>query len=170
MNRGEFHRRQYERQGYTVFVGAVSERLIDRMNAIVQDTSDSDLVDGEESCHSWREIPLRTSDALSDSTLGSYLANVLPTAPARNVQWLNVYGIDEYIGVHMDAGGEVQLMIPIEMPPAGSGGEIWIGATEMLLPIGVGDALLFAAHRLRHGTTPVVTRRRVSLNVRMWLS
>ncbi len=170
MNRGEFHRRQYELQGFTVFVGVISKRLIDHMNSIVQSASENDLVDGEESCHSWHEIPLGTSDALSASTLGSYLATVLPTAPVRNVQWLNVYGVDEYIGHHVDAGGEAQLMIPIEMPPAGSGGEIWIGAREMLLPIGVGDALLFAAHRLRHGTTAVGTRRRVSLNVRMWLS
>jgi len=169
MSEESFHKVQYQQLGYTIFTNAVSKHLIGAMRSKVFAARDCELIGGDESTHSWREFPLAASDLPSEPVLKEYLASVLPLASIRIVHWLNIYRVDEYIEAHVDAGGEAQLMIPIEIPPSGGGGEIWIGANERLLPLGVGDALLFAAHRVQHGTTKVLDGQRVSLNARMWM-
>lgn len=170
MNDRAFHQIQYERFGYTVFANAVSDGLVREMATRFRVARNSDLIAGDESNHSWRELSLAAEDVPDEPILGQQVASVLHTEPIRAVHWLNVYEVNEYIGAHVDTGGDAQLMIPIEMPPAGAGGEIWIGARDRLVPLSVGDALLFAAHRIRHGTTTILQGRRISLNVRMWLS
>lgn len=169
MSKDSFHKAQYQRLGYTVFTNAASEPFVGAMRNKVLAARDCELIGGDESTHSWHELPLAASDLPSEPALKEYLESVLPLTPVRTVNWLNIYRVNEYIETHVDAGGEAQLMIPIENPPSSGGGEIWIGARERLLPLGVGDALLFAANRIQHGTTKVLDGQRVSLNIRMWM-
>ncbi len=165
-----FYRRQYQCFGYTVFTNLIADGLVKAMIERLQSAKTADLVAGDESAHSWRELPLEVTDFPDPMPWQTQVLEVLGDAPTKAVHWLNIYRENEYIGAHVDAGGEAQLMIPIEMPPAGSGGEIWIGSRGHIVPLSVGDVLLFAAHRKRHGTTKVAQGTRVSLNVRMWLA
>lgn len=43
--------------------------------------------------------------------------------------------------------GDAQLMIPIEMPLQEEEGDLWVKNRKRILPVTVGDVLLFAAHR-----------------------
>lgn len=163
-----FHRKQYELQGFTILLNAVRPAFLSQMAAIVASARDEDLIEGDESAHSWKEIVIDPPISLPDMIVGSGLAKLLGNEPARMAHWLNVYEPGEFIGAHVDAGGDAQLMIPIEMPPPGEGGDLWIECRERILPVAVGDVLLFAAHRLRHGTMAVRSGRRISFNGRLW--
>ncbi|MDA8586771.1 2OG-Fe(II) oxygenase [Rhodobacteraceae bacterium] len=165
-----FHQAQYVKNGYTVFASAVSNEFISNVLSRFELADAGELVAGDESSHSWREFALSEEDIPAHAALLTYADAVLGAPPVRASHWLNVYNIDEFIAGHVDAGGEAQLMVPLEMPPAGSGGDIWIGSQRQLIPLSVGDALLFAAHRQSHGTTAVNEGRRISLNIRLWLS
>jgi hypothetical protein len=165
-----FHKTQFQQLGYTVFTNAVSPALVNAMRSKVQAAQSDDLVKGDESTHSWREIAINASELPNQLILDQNVESTISSSPHRSVHWLNIYNVDEYIGGHVDAGGEVQLMLPIELPDAGLGGEIWVGSPRKILPVSIGDALLFAAHQIPHGTTKILAGRRISLNVRMWLS
>lgn len=164
-----FHRKQYELQGFTILVNSLRPDFLTRMTAIVTRTREDEFVEGDESSHSWKEIAIDPPLSLLDITAEVDLAALLGREPDCMTHWLNVYESGEYIGAHVDAGGDAQLMIPVEMPPPGEGGDLWVENKGRILPIAVGDMLLFAAHRLRHGTTIVTFGRRISFNGRIWL-
>ncbi len=164
-----FHYTQYELQGFTIFLNAARPTFLSQMAAIVARAREEDLIEGDESAHSWKEIAIDPPLSLPDMIAGLNLSALLGGEPGRMSHWLNVYEPGEFIGSHVDAGGDVQIMIPIEMPPPGEGGGLWVETKERILPVAVGDVLLFAAHRLRHGTTAVQSGRRVSFNGRIWL-
>lgn len=165
-----FHRAQYKQQGFTIFLNAARPAFLERMSNIVAQTHERNLIEGDESSHSWKEIAIDPPLALLEIFADFNLAGVIDGEPLRMTQWLNIYRQGEFIGTHVDAGGEAQLMIPIEMPPSGEGGDLWVENKRRILPVTPGDVLLFAAHRLRHGTTTVKSGRRISFNGRMWLS
>lgn len=165
-----FHRAQYEQQGFTIFLNAARPDFLGQMAAIVALAHEEDLIEGDRSAHSWKEITIDPPLALPNILSELDLPTLLGGEPRRMAQWLNVYESGEFIGTHVDAGGEVQLMIPIEMPPPGEGGDLWVKTKERILPVAVGDVLLFAAHRLRHGTTAVQAGHRISFNGRVWLT
>jgi hypothetical protein len=165
----EFHRTQLRQQGFTIFLNAARAEFLAEMAANVSRTREEDLVEGDESTHSWKEVPIDPPHELSDFVAGLDPSLVVERRPAKMTQWINVYDLGEFIGAHVDAGGDVQMMIPIELPLPGEGGDLWVRSKQCVLPVGAGDVLLFAAHRLRHGTTPVRSGRRISLNARIWL-
>jgi len=170
MTGASFHRTQYIQNGYTVFAGAMTDSFINGVLSILSEAHVGELVAGDESSHSWRELPLTEEDIPDHKSLWTYTEEVLGAFPVKTSHWLNVYNAGEFIAGHVDAGGQAQLMVPLEMPLVGSGGEIWIGNKRQLIPLSVGDVLLFAAHKVPHGTTKVTEGRRVSLNIRLWLS
>jgi hypothetical protein len=63
------------------------------------------------------------------------------------------------------------VLVPLSVPDGDGGGQFWLGKRENVVPVGVGDCLLFRANKLTHGTTPVAKPRqaRLTFNVRMWL-
>lgn len=164
-----FHRKQYELQGFTILLNAVRPTFVSQMVSVIASTRDKDLIEGDESAHSWKEIVIDPPISLYDMIAGPSLATLLGNEPTRMSHWLNIYEPGEFIGAHVDAGGDAQLMIPVEMPPSGEGGDLWIECRDHVLPVAVGDVLVFAAHRLRHGTTTIRSGRRISFNGRLWL-
>ena len=165
----EFYRTQLARQGFTILLnGARPEFVADALQT-TSNTCWEKLTLGDTSTHSWREI------ALMEPIPNEYLlrevdiAKIIGAKPANLSQWINIYGPGEYIAGHRDAGGDIQLVIPLELPPPDGGGELWIGGEDRRLPIGVGDVLVFAASKLLHGTNPIREGRRISFNSRMWL-
>lgn len=163
-----FHQKQYELQGFTILLNAVRPTFVSQMVALVTSTRDENLIEGDESAHSWKEIVIDQPISLYDMIAGPSLATLLGNEPARMSHWLHVYEPGEFIVAHVDAGGDAQLMIPVEMPPSGEGGDLWVDSRNRVLPMAVGDVLLFAAHRLRHGTTAVKSGHRISFNARLW--
>jgi hypothetical protein len=164
-----FHRTQYALQGFTIFLNAARPAFLRQMAAIVALAREEDLIKGDESPHAWKEVAIDPPLALPDMIAELSFADLLGSEPDRMAHWLNVYEPGEFIDAHADAGGDVQLMIPVEMPPPGEGGALWLGTMQRILPVAVGDVLLFAAHRLLHGTTAVQAGRRISFNGRIWL-
>ena len=164
-----FHRRQYEQQGFTILLNAARLDLIRKIISTVALAHASDLIEGDESSHSWKEIEVKPPVALTEMITGVFIPDLIGGEPFRMAHWVNVYELGEYIGTHVDATGDAQIMIPIELPPDGDGGNLWVVTKQCILPVSVGDVLLFTAHRLRHGTTAVRSGRRVSFNARIWL-
>ncbi|MCB1469854.1 MAG: 2OG-Fe(II) oxygenase [Rhizobiaceae bacterium] len=164
-----FHRKQYEQQGFTILLNAARPVLLRQMARIIERACEEDFIEGDESEHSWKEIAIDPPLALSEMIAGFDVKHLLGGQLGRSAHWLNIYEPGEFIGAHVDAGGDMQIMIPIEMPPPFEGGELWVNDKECILPVALGDVLLFAAHRVRHGTTAVRSGRRVSFNGRMWL-
>jgi hypothetical protein len=86
----------------------------------------------------------------------------------RQHQWINLFEAGQFVEAHKDAGGELHLLIPIEVPIRLEGGQFWLQQNKDIVPVGVGDALLFNANVIRHGTTSVKSGRRITFNARLW--
>ena len=166
----EFHRMQYNQQGFTLLPGRVRCHFIKFMAQMIVAATSSTLMDGDESDHSWKEINIQPVISLAELLVDVDLPKIIGFEPVSMVQWLNVYEEGGFIDTHVDAGGDSQILIPLELPEPSQGGLLWIGEKDETLPIGIGDILIFEAHRLRHGTTPLLTGRRVSFNGRLWLT
>ena len=164
-----FHRTQYERQGFTIFLNAARPAFLRQMTAIVALAREENIIAGDDSAHSWKEIAIDPPLALPDIVAGLSFSVLVGGEPCRIAHWLNVYEPGEFIGAHADAGGDAQFMIPIEMPPPREGGDLWVETKERTLPVALGDVFVFAAHRLTHGTTAVQAGRRITFNGRIWL-
>ena len=90
---------------------------------------------------------------------------------ARYSQWINVFDVGQYVGSHCDAAGDAHLIVPISVPDISHGGQLWLRNKRNIVPVAVGDILIFCANAIPHGTT-IVSRtapvQRVSFNMRVW--
>jgi hypothetical protein len=126
---------------------------------------------GDASDHSWGELP--SSDRMSLSKLGILLLleKILGFQVKEFVQWFNVYSAGQFIGSHYDAGGDAHLLICIEATASSEGGQFWLFEQSNIIPVKAGDAILFDARRVLHGTTNIEASsrvRRISFNTRIW--
>ncbi len=96
-----------------------------------------------------------TRDDLNALALSRY-------APGARIEsviaWCSTYRAGEHINRHTDKCGSIQLLLCLEAPPPGSGGELLLdlGGTSLRVCLQPGDALLFEASRIPHQTTPLV--------------
>lgn len=69
--------------------------------------------------------------------------------------WLATYRLGEYINLHRDASGSMQIVACMSAPHStANGGYLLIEKTPVIL--GIGDAVIFDATRLEHETTPLI--------------
>jgi hypothetical protein len=133
--------------------------------------SDSVWQLGDESDHAWEEYHV-PSDRLPQilSCLPDF--EELWTRSSARVAWINRFRQSQWIGSHKDASGDLQLIIGIKIPTLNSGGQLWLANQSQLVPFGTGDAFLFNAASIVHGTTaPLhVQAERLTLNVRLWFN
>lgn len=124
--------------------------------------------DGDEASHGWQECQL-TPDEIAhvEEVIGP-----LRLGATEVVAWVNRYRRNTWIDAHRDASGDLQWLVAIAAPEAGAGGEIWLSSPERTVPMTEGDALLFHAAAIEHGTTPPTREdgMRISLNVRLWFT
>ena len=125
---------------------------------------------GDGSEHSWDEYHLSGAE-LDRLRHNLPLVAHLVDLATDMVGWINRFGEGSWIASHRDAGGDVQCILPLELPAPDHGGAIWIGSPDLTIPMKVGDLLLFNAASLPHGTSPVVGdgRRRITINLRFWI-
>jgi hypothetical protein len=68
--------------------------------------------------------------------------------------WINRYRPGDQVPTHCDRDGDTQLLLCLQQViPAGAGGDTCIQGKP--IPLGAGDALLFAANRLPHNMTRI---------------
>lgn len=66
--------------------------------------------------------------------------------------WINRYIPGDYVPCHTDTSGDTQFLLCLqELPISGLGGNLYINKEEIKLR--TGDAVLFKANKLAHGTT-----------------
>jgi len=72
--------------------------------------------------------------------------------------WAQVYELGQMISLHRDAGGDIQLLVCLESPDQQSGGAFCMRTEEsdIQIQLQAGDALLFKATDILHGTTRLV--------------
>jgi hypothetical protein len=149
----------------------VDASFIEACRNFVENSDGNEWGQGDNSAHSWKEwageMPFDIPKSLSLNLIGRILGKPI----IRYVQWFNVYTRGQFIPSHRDISGDAQLNVCIEVPSVSHGGQLWLNSSECIVPMGVGDVLLFGASAIPHGTTPVDgddTTRRVVLNVRLW--
>ena len=125
---------------------------------------------GDGSTHAWRECLLARTELDAVLPLIPFVAKLTEEAD-RMVAWVNCFSPGEWIGEHRDADGDIQLVVPIEMPSAGQGGDLWVDKASSIVPMRTGDVLAFNAAIHPHGTTASTQtqRKRTTLNIRLWL-
>jgi hypothetical protein len=164
------HKNEFLERRFTIIPAPENDALVNAALDLIRSAENGEWVPGDESSHSWREssgpLPLTITALLPFDSA----AAVAGRSIARHVEWFNVYGEGEFIAGHRDADGDFQMLIGIDVPPPLSGGQLWLGHRDAMIPMRTGDLLLFEAAKLVHGTTPIVGAgvQRVTLNVRMW--
>ena len=125
---------------------------------------------GDSSSHSWDEHHL-SAEEISELCQMHPLLEALASSATSTVGWINRFRFGAWIAPHRDAGGDLQCIIPVELPAASQGGQLWIGSPKREVPAAAGDLLLFSAASLTHGTSTIATKgeRRVTINLRFWL-
>jgi hypothetical protein len=77
---------------------------------------------------------------------------------ASTITWSHSYKLGEYIPKHRDIAGTTQLLICLQLPSNVNQPVFYImrDTHRHQIPLGVGDALLFNAVELLHGTNPII--------------
>jgi hypothetical protein len=128
------------------------------------------FIDGDSTAHSWRELAAPTWVWPTSAELAAF-STLLDRRILRCRSWFNLFAGGEFIARHKDAGGDAQLLVGITIPVRAVGGQLWIEKSSNMVPVGPGDAVLFRADQLWHGTTRLsreYTGLRVTLNIRFW--
>jgi len=167
------HRKNYLINRWTLLRGCIAPDVIGICKKFVRNSPLGVWVAGDSTPTSWRESlngpPFKVCDALPMELI----SDVTGIPIARTAQWINVFSASEFIPEHKDAAGDAQILIVIEVPPISHGGQLWLHAPDTIVPAAEGDMLLFQASTISHGTTPILPtspHRRISLNIRLWLS
>jgi hypothetical protein len=72
----------------------------------------------------------------------------------RTRVWINRYGPGDHVPSHCDRAGSTQCVLCLQgLPEPEKGGELFIG--EEVIPLRTGDAVLFFARGVPHGTAPI---------------
>lgn len=126
---------------------------------------------GDGTTHSWQECFLQPGELCAIDLISPEIARFTALA-SRTAAWINAFGTGEWIGRHRDADGDVQVIVPLNVPAFDQGGHLWVNTRATVVPVKAGDLLLFNASVLPHGTTRIEAHgaRRVTLNIRLWHS
>ena len=74
--------------------------------------------------------------------------------------WASRYGAGDFISRHRDVAGRAHALLVLERPDAPFGGQLIIETSKGCvkeIDAGVGDLLIFDAHRYAHWTTPLTS-------------
>ena len=145
----------YQRQQYVVMPGYITDQFVADYRKWFEDSILSLSILGDESDHSWSEIPEPTLSSIKYIVDTEVLEAILERPIQSWAQWINVYSSAQFIAGHRDAGGDAHLLICIEVPNFSDGGQLWLSSEDNVIPVGSGDAVLFDARGVFHGTTAV---------------
>ena len=164
----------FKHHGVVILSGFVSSPFLDRCRQLIKSIDDNAWTWGSEQHHKWREFGRPRLLKLANGINVDRVEQIISGPISRQFHWFNIFERKQFVEGHKDAGGDVHLLIPIEVPQRQDGGQFWVDSLANVMPVGVGDALLLRASRLLHGTTPVSQdrfgSRRITFNVRIWHS
>jgi hypothetical protein len=88
---------------------------------------------------------------------------------SQTVCWVSRYRMGEYIGLHRDCAGIVQLLLCLKAPMTANGGVLVLRLKQgdRSFPLKDGDGLLFRAAEIEHYTTELVPTKRCPNPVRV---
>lgn len=142
------------------------------------------VICGDKNIH-WEEREINNSHNLFKAIIHSeitqfsleisgYNVNLL-----KNIQmWINIYNVGEYINLHTDRSGDIQLALCLQDIHPSNGGVLHLQQNGENIPIFMseGDGLLFDATHIPHYTTPLIstevcsTPQRIVLVIRYYLT
>lgn len=163
----------YRQQRFVLIPGCITNTVVRRCLALVSDLNQPKWRNGDNSSHSWKELSGPSLVELNTIVPSHRLEAILHRKLRASFQWLNVYSGCQFIPGHRDAGGDAHLLACISVPRPDEGGQFWLDRKNRIIPLGVGDVLLFEANNLLHGTTPMsldCNTKRVTLSTRLWLA
>ncbi len=158
------------RQRPLVLCGVLTPFQQESIRKWVKGIESSRWVPGDESAHAWQECLLERPELTAILAEVPFVARLSKRAD-RLTAWVNWFAQGQWIGKHRDADGDVQLIVPIELPQPGQGGDLWIENAGNTVPLGLRDVLAFNAALHPHGTTSLkqTESTRTTLNIRLWL-
>lgn len=166
------HMKLFSKQSFCLLPGYANEETIASVLSAVEAIEPTRWHAGDESCNSWNELSGAELGDIGDVVDMEGLSEILGARIRTSVRWINSYSSGKFISAHRDASGDAQLLLVLMAPDMAEGGQFWIGNENNLIPLGAGDAVLFLAHQLEHGTLPIhaLSRaKRITLNIRLWL-
>ena len=169
MNRTEQALLQAAQLRPVVLRDAVSSLHLRALRRLLIELPDNRWAPGDSSAHTWQECLLRSTEIRSVTSISPAILRFTELA-SRTAAWINSFGPRQWIGRHRDADGDAQLIIPLSVPSFDQGGQLWVGTKKVIVPVQVGDLLIFNASSIAHGTTPTreLDAQRVTLNIRLW--
>lgn len=149
--------------GYHIFPGVYSPSqvayVLDELNRM--DTRRT-LLDENHQYVRWDEIYISQATRLAamifDNSLKLQIEAEFPLIQ-EVVFWANRYKAGEYIPKHCDTNGDLQIIMPVSLPPKNCGGDLLIHHRKgvNLVPQTPGQRLLFQAIRSPHETTKLIS-------------
>ena len=161
----------FQQNGFLTLPGYLAPASLVAVQESLKDLDRGMFVGGDDSEHAWKEYHNTNISYLHEIVDVDRLEDMIQCRISKSYLWINWYEPGSYISGHRDAGGMLQLLIPIIIPSCGDGGELWIGECGNVVPIHEGDGFLFLASELIHGTTEVSRlskRPRITINARLW--
>jgi hypothetical protein len=159
------------RQRPLVIASDIEPSIIEKLIVWVAAIPSSAWSKGDLSERSWDEHALTRAEL---NWLINQLQLVAGIAALSDevVGWINRFGYGTWIAAHRDAGGDVQCIIPLELPLPDEGGALWVGSSDQSVPMQAGDLIVFNAAALSHGTSRIVApnAQRITINLRFWIS
>lgn len=166
-------REQLAGAGYVVIRGLASEALAGSLRASTAGLPVFDVDCGIAGVR-WREHRPSPGHPMYDlfahgDLLTWVSANVGRALGASPVCWTSHYLAGQYINEHRDIAGAVQLLLCLDAPPEGCGGELRFGPRGKGGGIFLrrGDGVLFRAAHLLHATSPLTATAECTAPERM---
>lgn len=157
------------KHGGLLIADVLSRRELAGLESLIFAVPKAQWQAGDTTDHSWDENLVKPARW---RRIASQLSNLhcLIEVATRGVCWINRFSKGQWIGSHKDASGDLQIIVGVRVPPVNAGGQLWIGNVNQFVHLEAGDALLFDAASLAHGTTAPAydCAQRITLNVRLW--
>lgn len=115
---------------------------------------------------SWNEIGIPTEHTIYNYFMSKEILQLIKHIDHQNsrkevaklVTWGCKYGLGEYINLHTDTQGNIQMLICLDAPDKKNGGVLHVRNSEgSFIPmfLSAGDAVIFRATEVPHFTTPI---------------
>jgi hypothetical protein len=150
------------KQGYHIFPDIYTlSQVTYILNDLNQMNARRTLLDENNQSVWWDEIHIPQSTHLATMILDNSVKRPIEAEfplIQEAVFWANRYSVGEYIPKHCDTNGDLQIVMPVSLPPKNCGGAMLIHHQrgENLVPQQPGQRLLFRAIRSPHETTKLI--------------
>jgi hypothetical protein len=138
-----------------------SQEINDALTELSKMKCRGTLLDDDHPRETWREAAVPPSSSLAQFAFDATTIQQIQAefgAIRSTLFWANLYRVGEYIPRHKDTDGDLQLILPIVLPPIGCGGRLVIHHQNVAYTVAerVGQRLILRATETVHETTKLV--------------